>query len=103
MACFPAKPCSAALSAICVQSKSWRSSALLSTSGSVWLVMPMDRATFWSRSFLDNVDQATLGLDPRQVVRAFQIVDVKHVNLVGLQAFKATLRLAESLVRIAKP
>ena len=47
----PRMPARAAFSAIWVQSKSCRSSAVFSTTGSVWLVMPMKRVTFWSRSF----------------------------------------------------
>ena len=36
--------------AIWVQSKSWRSKAVLSVAGLAWLVMPMKRVIFWSRN-----------------------------------------------------
>ena len=43
-------PARAALSAICVQSKLCRSRAVFNRAGRVWLVTPMNRVTFSSRS-----------------------------------------------------
>ena len=89
---------SAAFRAICVQSKSCRSSAAFSAAGSAWQVIPMARAIFWSRASYRAFRTPSGASIAARSARALQGVDVEDVEAVGLEPLEAQLDLPPGVV-----